>query len=224
MTRIVGHRYRFLLLSLAALVVATPLGRSSPVARLVLDVLTSTVFLVAIWAVFRRHRARAAALLFGVPTLVGLWTGYLIPGVPRFPLAIGFHSVAAIFFSLSTGAIIRGLFNDRAITADSIYGAFCGYLMAGLVFGNLYSLVELTQPGSFLGDALKDRNTNDHHFLLSYFSFLTLTTVGYGDIVPASDTARGLAVIEAIFGQFYIAVLVAELIGRRSGQTQAKDG
>jgi hypothetical protein len=214
----IGNRYRVLLLSLTALVILTPLLRATAFTRILLDFLTSIVFLAALWAVFKRHRTRMIAVLFGIPTLIGLWTGYLIPGIPKFPLAVSFHAIAAIFFSFSVVAMLRGLFNDRKISTDSIYGAFCGYLMAGLVFGNLYSLVELNVPGSFAGDAFKDRSVHDHHFLLTYFSFLTITTVGYGDVIPASDSARGLAVIEAIFGQFYIAVLVAELIGRRTGQ------
>jgi hypothetical protein len=55
--------------------------------------------------------------------------------------------------------------------------------------------------------------------VLTYFSFITLTTLGYGDITPGSGAARGLAMVEAIMGQFYIAVLVAELVGRRVSQT-----
>jgi hypothetical protein len=72
-------------------------------------------------------------------------------------------------------------------------------------------------PGSFGG--LPPAAGGPHaHFLLTYFSFVTLTTVGYGDITPAGDTARALAMIEAVAGQFYLAVLIAELVGKRLAQ------
>jgi voltage-gated potassium channel len=216
MLKMAGRRYRLLLFSLIGLILLTPLGGAGPVARIAFDVLTTAVFLLALWAVFATRRNRLLALILGIPTLLGLWTGFLIPGVPRLPLAIAFHGVATCFFSIAVASVLRSLYRERNITADSLYGAFCGYLMVGLVFGNIYTMLELIHPGSFLGDALKERDTQDHHFLFCYFSFLTLTTVGYGDIVPARDIARGVAIVEAICGQFYIAVLVAELIGRRS--------
>src|SRR5204863_7015600 len=101
-------------------------------------------------------------------------------------------------------------------SADSIYGAFCGYLLVGLIFGHLYRCLEALSPGSFHGNADFMAHVQDErytHFLLVYFSFVTLTTVGYGDITPASEATRGLAVVEAVIGQFYLAVLIGELIG-----------
>jgi voltage-gated potassium channel Kch len=101
-----------------------------------------------------------------------------------------------------------------------------------LAFGHLYCLLDAIAPGSLRGNAefaieLGDGETR--FFRLTYFSLATLTTLGYGDFIPATDAARGLAVVEAILGQFYIAVLVAELIGRRvsqalSGQRDRSDG
>jgi voltage-gated potassium channel len=218
MLKMAGRRYRVLLFSLIGLILLTPLGGAGPNARIAFDLLGTCVFLLALWTVFATRRHRFYAILLGFPTLVGLWFGYLIPGVPRVPVALAFHGIGACFYGISIVAVLRSLYRERSTTADSLYGAFCGYLMVGLVFGNIYSLVELVQPGSFFGDAFKERGTEDHHFLFCYFSFLTLTTVGYGDIVPTRDFARSLAAVEAICGQFYIAVLVAELIGRRGGQ------
>jgi hypothetical protein len=85
----------------------------------------------------------------------------------------------------------------------------------------VYSLLEAVAPGSFR--LRQDLATPVHdperrQFLLTYFSPVTLTTVGYGDITPGSDPARGLAAVEAVLGQFYIAVLIAELIGKRVAQ------
>lgn len=215
---IVDRPYRTLLMTLAALIAAFPILHAAPATRFLLDAIFTLVFLATFRVAFTNPKLRAAALLLGAPTILGLWTGYFVPDVPRVPLAIGFHLCAALFFGFTTAAILFNIHRESGITADSMCGAFCGYLLAGLLFGNLYSICELLRPGSFLGDAIASSPPADHHFLLTYFSFLTLTTVGYGDIVPGSDVVRGLAVVEAVCGQFYIAVLIGDLIGKKVGQ------
>ena len=211
-------KYLALLLSLLVLVVVFPILRATPVTRVLLDVMFSIVFLAAFLIVFTKRWLRVVAFLLGTPTLLGIWTGYFIPGWPQKPLMFGSHLLSAMFYSFTISIILRDVHQEKGVSADSVYGAFCGYLLTGLTFGHLFRLVELTRPGSFQGDAFVGTSPEEHHFLLTYFSFLTLTTVGYGDIVPTGDLARGLAVLEAVAGQFYLAVLVAELIGKRVSQ------
>jgi hypothetical protein len=218
------RKYMALLLSLGILVAVLPVFRAAPGTRALFHFMLSVVFLAALVLVFPDLRLRLIALVLGAPTIIGLWTGYLIPGLPRVPMLMGFHLLAALFFAFSVGVILNDVFHERGISTDSIYGVFCGYLMAGFGFGHLFALVEVLEPGSFRGEAFLIANPGDEHFLLTYFSFLTLTTVGYGDIVPASDATRGFVVIESILGQFYIAVLVASLIGKRVSRTPAEAG
>jgi len=201
MSRLVERKYLALLVSLIVLVVVFPLLRVATETRLLLDFLFSLVFLAALLVVFESNRSRVAALLLGVPTLVGLWTGYLIPGIARLPLQVGFHALAALFFGFAIGVILRGIHREVGVSADSVYGAFCGYLLLGLAFAHVFCLLELLEPGSFRGAGFSIQLRDDRrHFLLVYFSFPTLTTVGYGDITPSSDAARSLAMIEAILG------------------------
>ncbi len=215
------RKFLVLMLSLILLLVIFPVLRGAFEGRLLLDVLVTLVFVAALLAVFGQGYLRGLALVLGIPTVVGSWTGYVLPGAPALPLTLGFHLLAALFLGFTVAVILRACYREATVSADSVYGAFCGYLLVGLAFGHLYCLIETVAPGSFLGKeamAMPLQHPDRFHFLFTYFSFATLTTVGFGDITPAREMARGLAVVEAVLGQFYIAVLVAELIGKRVSQ------
>ena len=130
-------------------------------------------------------------------------------------LLVGAHLLAACFFAFALYGILRAIFVKQA-SGDAIFAAVCGYLLLGIIWSLLYSAVETASPGSFncrrqqganVAAVRPDRGT------LGYFSFITLATVGYGDITPITPLARTLAWMEAIAGQFYLAILVAGLVG-----------
>jgi hypothetical protein len=218
MNRLARRKYLLLFVSLLAMVVGYPLFRPVADARLLVDLLVSVIFLASLRVVFTDTKLRVGAVVLGAPTLAGLWAGYAVPAAPRLPESVVLHLCAAAFFGLTIGAVLRGVFREDGVSADGVYGAFCGYLLLGLLFGHVYAALELARPGSFQGAGMTGPTPDDRHFLLTYFSFLTLTTVGYGDVVPAADAARGLVVAEAVAGQFYLAGLIAEVIGRRVGE------
>jgi voltage-gated potassium channel len=215
------RRFLVLLVALLLLIVAYPVARETIGSRLLYDALLTVIFLAAFFVFFTQRHYRFAALLFGIPTLVGAWTGYVLPDVARLPVAIGFHVLAALFLGAAIAMTLQQVFKPGDVSADSIFGALCGYLLVGLAFGHLYCVVALTRAGSFRGSAESAALLLDGdqlHCVLTYFSFVTLTTVGYGDIMPANGAARGLAVAEAVVGQFYVAVLIAGLVGKRISQ------
>jgi Ion channel len=215
---LIRRRFQLLLLALLVLLVAHPLLSGVPGARLLYDALVTVVFLAAFLVVFADRKIRLPALVLGLPTLVGNLSGLVLPEPFRFWADLGFHTVAALFLGLTVAAILGSVYKEVSTTADSIYGAVCGYLLLGLAFGHLYCLLEAAAPGSFhMGEELMSHLQEEGHrrLLLTYFSFITFTTVGYGDITPVSEAARGLAVVEAVLGQCYLAVLMAELIGMR---------
>jgi hypothetical protein len=221
MGRLVQRRFLVLLLALAMLVVVSPFLRSAFGTRLLLDGLLTVVFLAAYFMVFSRSPFRVPALVLGIPTLIGAWIDYVFPGIPRVPVLVSFHLVAAVFFSFAVVIILRSIHKEASVSADAIYGAICGYLLIGLAFGHLYCLTECLNPEAFRGIeqfSMPLQVEDRHHLLLTYFSFVTLTSVGYGDITPRSGPTRSLAVVEAMVGQFYIAVLIGELIGKRVSQ------
>lgn len=224
MGRELRWKYLVLLLALGMLLIGYPLLRSALGTRFLSDALLTIVFLTVLVFVFQNRPLRRTALVLGVPALVGLWIGYALPGLPRAPLAICFHSLATLFLGFVVATILWDIFGQRTVTTDGVFGAFCGYLLTALAFGHIDCVIESSAPGSFQGSsefALRVANPEHQFFLLSYFSLVTLTTVGYGDITPVSDAARSVAAVEAVTGQFYVAVVVADLIGKRVSQALA---
>jgi hypothetical protein len=107
---------------------------------------------------------------------------------------------------LATAAALRFAMRATAIDAEHLYAALSAYLMAGIFFGLLFWVLEQSMPGTF---------TTPTYFSQAsaiYFSFVTLATLGYGDIAPRGDIARGIAIIEGVGGQLFLAVLVARLV------------
>jgi hypothetical protein len=125
----------------------------------------------------------------------------------------------AISFTLKQIAIATDISPNRLI------GAVCVYLLLGVIWAVAYTMLEMISPGSFGGFTPLQGRRWDSEWL--YFSFVTMTTLGYGDILPLSATARALAYMQAVFGQLYVAILVAglvsALISSRQGNKQNDD-
>jgi hypothetical protein len=164
--------------------------------------------LAAVLGAFGRSRWRPLLLVLAAITVARLVAAWLDS-----PLLA--TAVLPLWTMLALAAAASALrFAMRAVTIDAehIYAALNAYLLGGLFFGVLYWAIERTWTGSLIQAGAV---ASPGEFPLSsaiYFSFVTLATLGYGDVVPASETTRGLAVVEAVAGQFYIAVLVASLV------------
>jgi len=139
-------------------------------------------------------------------------------------VAIVHHSLRVLFFGYIIIEILRSLFRPNVVTFDTISASLCVYLLIGALWAHFYSLCEIVVPGSV---AVHDRmeglvniKNNDMtiSFRMLYFSLLTLSTVGYGDVVPLSPMTRMLAVSEAIIGQIYLLVMVSRLVGLQISQ------
>ena len=190
-----------ILLTLAAAPVLGSLRRDGALLELFLALNLSA-------AVLRReHRGRhwAPAL-----TLVGVIGLRLLAGALDSP---GLRSLAhALWIGLALLAAVgtvRFALRGRGVSAEHLYAALSAYLLAGVFFGVLYDLMGRVSPAAFAaGGAAIDLTPAS----AIYFSFVTLATLGYGDIVPATDVARGVAVVEAVAGQLYVAVMIARLV------------
>jgi len=119
-----------------------------------------------------------------------------------------------LFCGLFLSAIFTEVLSTRRITQDTIYGAICIYLLIGITYATAYGIIEIITPGAFIHTGNPPQAM--HGFNLLYFSFITLTTVGFGDIVAVSSQAKSIVILESISGIFYLAILVARLVGMRS--------
>lgn len=129
-------------------------------------------------------------------------------------LAAGALVVACVVALLAAASALRFAMTSPRVEAEHIYAALSVYLLAGLVFGVVHWAMEQSWPGSLVDTGA----TGSGAFPLStaiYYSFITLATLGYGDVVARTEMARGVAVFEAIGGQLYVAVLIARLVGAR---------
>jgi hypothetical protein len=144
-------KYTALLLALLLLLVAHPLiNANEPFLALPYGLLLAAVFLVALLVLFQRRRSRVTALVLGVPTLAGVLRHYLMPGTPPVLAGRFLHLAVVVFLGYTVVTILRTLFGAKEVSADTINGAFCGYLLIGLAFGHLFCLAESFLPGSFL--------------------------------------------------------------------------
>ena len=150
-------------------------------------------------------------MLLTVVTLAVRW-GELLSGGPQ--LDVGALLITVLWLIYAVSIIIGHLFQRHDVTADTILGAVVTYLLAAIAFTFAFEIVELLQAGSFSGipDQARSHRAELGSSML-YFSFVCITTMGYGDIVPVSDIARPLAVLEGVFGQLYLAVMIARLVG-----------
>ena len=117
----------------------------------------------------------------------------------------------SLFFCVS---ILAYVLHSGRVTSDKIFAAISVYLLLGFAWTYAYALLDDMQPGSFADSTETGRTDYVAHVMqLRYFSFVTLTTLGYGDVLPRSSAARTMATLEAVMGQIYLAVLVARLVG-----------
>jgi hypothetical protein len=211
------RRWKFtsLLVAILSLLVARSFVTSSAALSVLLYASFLVVFVATILMLFERRRSRIGMAVLGLPSLAGILADYLFPAQTGGAGMLLFHFISAVFLLVTVVVVLKSVFRMTDMSADGVNGAFCGYLLLGLVFSHLYCLVDSVRPGSFavsenVGAFPRDDGTR--HALLTYFSVVTLTTLGYGDVTPHSGPAQTLAWVEAMLGQFYVAVIVAELL------------
>jgi hypothetical protein len=126
--------------------------------------------------------------------------------------------VRAVLIVICVVMILRYVLTSREVTVDTIFGAFVAYFLIAYTFSSVYQALAIIEPASFSMSGTTGKGTGiSQDMQLNYFSFETIATLGYGDIVPRLPVARMLSVLEAVIGQFYMAVVVAWLVTTLAG-------
>lgn len=216
-------RHVILLAILVPAFIAQPLVSDQyPIESTLHDALLTLALVLAFEVVFESRRERIVAFAAGAVTITCKWLRYFLPDYGGPALAITHDAALALFFGFAVVTILRNIIRRRTVRADDVVGSVCGYLLAGGAWAAMYSAIDHLVPGSFrfsssLATSLEGWHAR--HALLDYFSMVTLTTIGYGDMSPIRAPAPSLAWMEGVFGQFYIAVVVAQLVAVRLIQT-----
>lgn len=207
-------KFSYLLASLLALLVGFAVADSGRMSATVLCLLFAAVLLTAIATACHRHKTIRAGVLLAIPML--LLSIASSASASRF-LSVTHDVLAVTFFLFSSYHVLYAVLDDKRVTLDTIVGAICLYLLMGLVWTYLYSTMQQLDPSAFGLTTIVEGNRNgppDEPGLQSlvYLSFVTMTTLGYGDIFPVSSYAQTACYLQAVFGQFFLAVLVARLV------------
>jgi D-alanyl-lipoteichoic acid acyltransferase DltB (MBOAT superfamily) len=198
-----------LLLSLLALLLLLPFVPQNPAGVAIFLTGVCAVLVTGVVAAGVTRRRRALALGFAIPTVVCL-VAYSLTPAPGLGLAARLTFLA--FHVYITWSLLRTLLDHRTVQRNTLYGAVCTYLLVGVAFVTLYAVLEAVHPPALAVDPARQGSARLLPADIVFFSFMTLTTVGYGDITPISAEARLVAVFEAVAGVFFLAFLVARLV------------
>ncbi len=208
---ILAHPSAVLLVAQLVLVLAYPGLQGTTVGRAFAGVAQMVVVLSAVWAVRRTEVLTWVALLLGAPAVVLAVAEAVEPDVGWIVLASAAFHVPFYFFV--SYALIRYLFHDDKVTRDELFATGAAFTVVAWGFAYLYAAAQVLWPGSFVGYGSPDGSSDLPWFELLYLSFTTLTSVGLSDVYPVLAHARSLVMIEQVAGVFYVALVVARLVG-----------
>lgn len=210
-----NNRFRILLGFMLAMLILGPLFQAQPYGLGVIRVIESSALIGAIYAISRKRSDLIIAAIIATPTVIGRWLPWYATNLPVF---VTVTAATAAFLAFVAYKIIAEVARLRTVTFDTIFGAACGYLLLGAIWAFLYAIVNVvSHPGFVFNNTANlpagaELLQESRLINLFYFSFITLTSTGLGDILPVAPMAKGLTVCEVIIGQFYVATLVARLV------------
>jgi hypothetical protein len=209
------HSVAQFLAALVALIVASGFVEHTTVGKAIDAGLLTLVLVLGVLAVGGSRRSLLVAAAFAVPAVAARWADNAAPGaVPAWiSPACGVLGIAFV-----SSRLFRFIFVARRVDSEVMCAAVANYLLLGLIWGLAYALVSDVSPDAFVVSPGPGAGERIVGFNALYFSFVTLSTVGYGDIAPTSPVARMLAMTEAVVGAFYMALLISRLVAMYSAE------
>ena len=208
-------RFLYLLIYILVLIAIQPLDEAMGEFGLLLDIVVTFILISAVYAVSQKTTNTVIGILLAVPLLIIIWTRQLYHTQW---LQIPESIIGIVFFGFIITIILKHIFKEDEIRGDLIAGAAVVYLLLAVAWAYAYRAMVVIQPGSF---AMADTQNVTHSVAL-YYSFVTITTLGYGDIFPVTTTAKSFAILEAVVGQLYLVITIAWLVGVNVSQMLAK--
>ena len=204
-------RHLMLLISILVLFIIGPFVLTFRHGVLILNVAGVAVLVAGTYALSERKHLFAIAILLSAISILGTCLLLVFPQRWAVLLSHSFILVLLAFFCIT---ILAFVLNGSRVTSDKIFAAVCVYLLMGYAWSFAYAMLDELQPQSFAASTEVGFHDYPARILqFRYFSFMTLTTVGYGDIVPRSPAARTMTILEAVMGRFYLVALVGRLVG-----------
>ncbi|MCD6187542.1 MAG: two pore domain potassium channel family protein [Desulfuromusa sp.] len=211
------YQFHTLLIFLILMIFLAPLLDDFTVIRIAFDIALSLILVIGCFAVSHHKLTPWIAITLSIPMLLSIWIDFPKLNMPQMEIVGSISGI--LYFVLIAGVILTFVFSSRSVTWEVISAALVVYLLLGTIWSFGYTLVDLFVPGSFnIADHLVGQAGPSY----MYYSFITLTTIGYGDITPISGMARSLSMLEGIIGQTYMAVLVARLVGMHVATSMSK--
>ena len=211
------ERFFILLVSLMGLMVISPMSEEFIILKLLLDVFVTLVFISCIYAVSNKKIVVCISFALALPMFISMW----VPVSAKISSLTLTGDLFGIFFmAFIVFEILSFIFKERDVSPNIIYASIVAYLLLAVMWAFIYKVIETLQPGSF---SASQKIVGEGRSLFSYYSFVTITTLGYGDITPIKGAARAFSMLEAVIGQIYLVVLVARLVGMNIAQTINKE-
>ena len=175
--------------------------------KILVDFFITAILLALVYAIKSNRSQMIIGIILALPLVLTIWASYFVEIISFGLMTLTF---SALFFGYGAANILNLISKKKEVTRETILAAVVAYLLIALMWAFLYMLLEKLAPGSFSFPEAASRSELKH---FQYFSFVTITTLGYGDIAPLTDKASALAMLEALIGQIYLVVLVAWLVG-----------
>ena len=212
------HKHAVLLVALIWVALVHSFSHRHVLGPVLSDLTIAMMMLLVFLIVFHRRSSRLVACFAMATAIVAGGINYVLPGSAELPIRLIYHSAVLLLVGFAALVILRNIFEQHVVRIDDVLGAVCGYLLASVAWSNIFMLIEIFLPGSFsVGPDFGARLDNWYGRIavMSYVSLGSLTSLGSGAVVPLRPPATILTTLEAVFGQFYIAVVVAQLVSAR---------
>ena len=216
--RRIKNPYLLLLIFLLLLLTSYPYLTAWQGELLLTGILTA-ILLACIYSVSEKRSTFWLGIGLSIPAFVQRSSEFLtsdLMGVEIRPPFSDLYSLPLFIFIVAH--ILRDILNHKEVTGDTLRGAICLYLLLGVIWASLYTVIYDMDPNSFRGVETDTLGEEGVWRTLLFFSFVTLTTVGFGDIVPVHDSARSLALLESTSGVLFIAILISKLVSLHGGR------